>query len=142
MGETKIQLSFKCSKKWNKMKATKDGRFCGHCQQNVRDFTSISLEKLHVEKSTSCGRYSLLQIKNPYNDWRDKYVAQYQHARLTKRRFSINLFVIFPLIACISLFSRCIMGARTNPESIKAYDSNAPESDTIKPNKIIEEEKK
>lgn len=142
MSETKIQLSYKCSKDWNNMKATKDGRFCDHCQQNVKDFTSVSLEKLQLEKSTSCGRYSPLQVKNPFNDWRDKYVAQYQHARLNKRRFSINLFMILPIIACISLFSRCIMGARMDPESNKAYDSNSSTTDSIKPNKIIEEEKK
>lgn len=132
----KIQLPEPCGESWGKMKAKRDGRFCGSCCQVVVDFTDKTAEEIQAYFAQRagekiCGRYRASQVEVP---------AMRRSAKYSNRllRFALGLYLAF-----VGLFSTgCFMGKRTDTSLTGIYDAdraslrdslNVQPADTIKP---------
>ena len=62
---TKVQMSYTCNQKWNKMDVTAAGRFCAQCNHEVIDLTKntfAEISRLKNENKELCGRFNDAQI--------------------------------------------------------------------------------
>lgn len=63
----KIQIPEPCNENWNKMTPTEQGRFCGSCEKEVVDFTSMSKHDIqqyfiNITTEATCGRIQNKQL--------------------------------------------------------------------------------
>ncbi len=88
-----IKIDNPCSEDWDKMHPKKTGRFCNHCQEHIRDFSTLSdneLARLIAGKEkVLCGRFS--------NDQLERFIPmpskEKRFSYLTKVAASLLLFV-------------------------------------------------
>lgn len=141
MSETKIQLSFKCSKDWNDMTPVEKGRFCNDCQKTVFDYTKMSLEKILEERKTClipnpCGQYTIYQVEKPFDNWRDQLVSLKYQLDLKWKKipfFNLATWTIFSFLLIMT-------GCRSNRvRGVAAYSKN--ESSKNKQEKVVVKEK-
>lgn len=66
-----LQLKFKCSKSTADFQSTPEGFYCGHCNQNVYDFSSKSLDDLLAffenHGGSFCGGFAEKQLKKTFS---------------------------------------------------------------------------
>lgn len=143
MKSDKISLSFKCSENFNEMPKTAAGRFCESCQHCVVDFTQTKNEELQQKaEGVYCGRFTIYQVENPFNNWKDYVVRFAQRTERVKIGFKPLKRVVF---ACgiISLFlvgaSSCFMGVRAYPADADVYDYHSDDESDENPEKVKQE---
>lgn len=132
MKTDKVLLSYICNENYDEMTETTTGRYCNTCQHCVVDFTKTkNTEVKHKSKNVYCGRFTIYQVENPYNNWKDYFVRFAQCMESTK----ISFFPLKKAMIKVGLFSlilvgasSCIMGVRTCHSS-DDYDINDNKAD-------------
>lgn len=67
-----VEINKPCNENWDAMSINEQGRFCNSCQENVTDFTKMSLEQiketLRANSGKICGRFNQFQLDKINND--------------------------------------------------------------------------
>ena len=94
MGNLKsIQITIPnpCLESWDEMNTVVGGRFCGHCNKKVTDFTNFSDHQLfiHIKNhGLGCGRYNASQQNRPIS------IPYQPHSQLYRIAMAIGLTLI------------------------------------------------
>ena len=110
------------------------------------DFTQTKSDELNPQaEGVYCGRFTIYQVENPYNNWKDYVVRFAQRTESVKIKFNPLKRLVFAF-GLISLFligaSSCFMGVRAYPTV--TYDNETEEQhdeSDEKANQEVEQEK-
>lgn len=88
-----IEIPKPCQEDWEQMMPDAQGRFCGHCQKSVIDFTQWSDERLYQyfagNTNPVCGRFQMTQVG------RNISLPPQPHSRLYRIAVALGLTLIF-----------------------------------------------
>ena len=117
------QLNFSCPEKWNTMSPTGEGRHCDVCDRIVIDFSAKTndeiISAIKGNSGKACGRFRAVQLKNPFNDRRDRLVRFYQNIAQSSRRY-------FPKAVLLAFATALLFVSGCRERLTGAYEAYSP----------------